>query len=390
VRLPARRRPRNDEAARQEAAPSANGIEAMCIVDPDTPKIQPGSDAAWRSRGGELAAWALARLANRLDAWGGYNTAGQVTRRGNLTFDVLARHFQARNAADIIGLHTADANNRSLGGALDIDQHGDDSSRAEVNRFAALHWYNSLVSLGFYPLLTGSNGKGGYHLRLLLAEGIDAGRIFHFLRQLTADHRLIGLDKPPETFPKQEDVRKCVKGLGNWIRLPGRHHKREYWSVVWDGSRWLSGHAAIDFILSLPGDDPRLIPTHNPKAATIRAYLSKVPHGAEGSGRDDRAFTAAAFLVRDMALSDAEALPWLEEWDAGNFPPKGRERLIEIIKNAHAYGRNGYGSGKRVESAGPAPELAVDQVLDALIGRLQEQPAKARALFKTLRDAEGK
>lgn len=258
---------------------------------------QRGSNGdAWRVRAGELT------------AWGGYNASGQATRRGPLSFDLLAKHFQARSASDIIGLHTADAENRSLSGALDIDQHGDDPARTKANRDAALHWHDSLVRLGFRPLLTASNGNGGFHLRLLLAEAIDAGRIFHFLRQLTADHRLIGLDKPPEAFPKQEDVRKCAKGLGNWIRLPGRHHKREYWSEVWDGSRWLSGHAAIDFILSLPGDDPRLIPAHDPKEHTIRAYLAKVPHGTEGSGRDDRAFTAAAFLVREMALSDTEAL----------------------------------------------------------------------------------
>jgi putative DNA primase/helicase len=45
-----------------------------------------------------------------------------------------------------------------------------------------------------------------------------------------------------------------------------------------------------------------------------------------------------------MELTDSQALGWLEEWDSGNMPPKGRERLLEIIANVHQYGQRGYGS----------------------------------------------
>jgi hypothetical protein len=51
-------------------------------------------------------------------------------------------------------------------------------------------------------------------------------------------------------------------------------------------------------------------------------------------------------------LSDAAALTWLEVWDAGNRPPKGRARLEEVVKNAHAYGTNAYGSGFRAPAIG--------------------------------------
>lgn len=319
---------------------------------------------AFAARAGELAKWADVRLVNRPDVWGAYHAlGGQLTRRGRLTRARLVQHFQARDAGDIIGLHTADADNQSKGGALDIDQHGDDPARAEANQRAALHWYDVLTRKGFRPLLTASNGKGGYHLRLLLAAPIDAARVYHFLRQLTADHRQVGLDKPPEQFPKQPDVRKCAKGLGNWIRLPGRHHKRDYWSEVWDGTRWLAGLAAIDFILALPGDDPALIPPvppPTPKAAVTRrchyppakllpariaAYMSRLPNLAEGQGRDDVAYSFASFLVRDLALADGIALDWLRRWDAGNSPPKGDERLAEILRSAHAYGQRPIGCG---------------------------------------------
>jgi hypothetical protein len=306
----------------------------------------------------------MARLVNRLDAWGAYYGGGQVTKRGTLTHARIVRHFQGRDTRDIIGLHTAGADNQSKGGALDIDQHGDDDPvRAEANRLAALHWYDVLVRRGFRPLLTESNGRGGFHLRILLAEPIDAARIFHFLRRLTADHRQHGFTRPPEQFPKQADVRRCAKGLGNWIRLPGRHHKCDFWSRVWDGREWQGGHAAIDFLLALTGDDLALVPDVPPSApqrqrhwqprvsnldnlsARIAAYLRRLPNLGEGQGRDDVAFHFAAWLVRDLALDDGTALQWLEQWDTGNSPPKGPERLAEIVKNARAYGQRPVGCG---------------------------------------------
>jgi hypothetical protein len=282
-----------------------------------------------------------------------------------LSHDLLVWHYQADGPGEVIGAHTADADNRSKGGALDIDQHGDDSACAEANRLAALHWFDQLVRLGFRPLLTASNGKGGYHLRVLLANSIDASRLYHFLRYLSADHRQFGFRKPPEAFPKQPDVRRCAEGLGNWLRLPGRHHKRDFWSRVWNGSAWLAGHAAIDLLLSLTGDDPTLIPdvplpaptpplkrlprrtyhayAHDGLSARIAGYAARLPNLGEGQGRDDVAFAFACFLVRDLDLDDAVALEWLNRWDAGNNPPKGEKRLIEIIRSAHAHGQRPYG-----------------------------------------------
>ncbi len=319
---------------------------------------------AWHERALELAEWSFARLVNRRDAWGEYHAGGgQVTRRDRLDHALLIRHFAARDAAGLVGLHTADADNRSLGGALDIDQHSDDPARAEANRLAARHWYDALTRQGFRPLLTASNGQGGYHLRVLLAEPIDAARVFHFFRALTADHRRLALDKPPEQFPKQADVRRCAKGLGNWIRLPGRHPKRDFWSEIWNGTRWLAGHDAIDFMLGLSGDDPALIPdvpplqpilrTYRPRpaghgdnlSARIAAYLRRLPNLAAGQGRDDVAYAFACFLVRDLAVADGIALDWLRRWDAGNSPPKGDEALATILKNARAYGQKLIGCG---------------------------------------------
>src|SRR5262249_51448436 len=119
-------------------------------------------------------------------------------RRGRvvLTEGVVRRHFCPRDAGDLIGLHTTSPANTCRWGALDIDCHGEASADPEVNRSAALHWYGRLVGRGFHPLLTDSNGAGGYHLRVLLAEDVPTPRLYHFLRGLVADHAKAGLATP--------------------------------------------------------------------------------------------------------------------------------------------------------------------------------------------------
>jgi putative DNA primase/helicase len=345
---------------------------------------------AWIRNAPRLAEWAGARLVNRRDAYGAYRreeeigkeyqrqdgskgTLGeQLTLKERLTPSILIRHFRATGRPAIIGLHAASADNLSLWGALDIDFHGPTSTAPEINQRAASWWYGVLVRHGFRPLLTESNGKGGYHLRVLLAEPIPGDRLFLFLKSLTADHGQLGFAKAPEQFPKQPDVRQCKKGFGNWLRLPGRHHKRPYWSRVWDGERWLDGAEAVAFILSLTGDPAQLVPDVPPPApkpqarrlvnrtfvfhpdnlsARVAAYMRKLPNAGEGGGRDDIAFRFAAWLVRDMNLSDSVALDWLEQWDRGNNPPKGRDCLAEILANAHEYGTHAVGSGLNCEPA---------------------------------------
>jgi hypothetical protein len=369
------------------------------MIDRLYPWGKPGSAfeaGAWAANADALAEWAWRRLAHRLECWGGYRppeewgktyrrpdgTTGtlgqQTTHKGILTRGRLARHFRARSRAEVIGLHSTTVDNTSKAGGLDIDWHGPESTAPAVNLRAALTWHERLARMGFRPLLVDSNARGGFHLRILLAAGIITARVYHFLKRLIADHAAFGMAAPPETFPKQAAVRPRLDGspgFGNWLRLPGRHHTRDVWSRVWNGSDWLAGQDAIDHILSLRGDSPDLIPEPPPPpvapprtcratppvggnlSACITAYMSKLPHRSEGQGRDDVAFGFAAFLVKDMALADAEALDWLARWDAGNSPPKGDARLKEVLANAHLYGRRAVGCGLRAASRrrSPAP-----------------------------------
>src|SRR5262249_2428468 len=122
------------------------------------------------------------------------------SRRGAvlLTPEVLARHFRARGPADVVGLHSTSPDNLSLSGGVDIDAQRPASPAPAVNLAAALAWYQQLRRLGFDPLLTDSNGAGGYHLLIPLARAAPTPRVFAFLRRLTADHAAHGLPAPPE------------------------------------------------------------------------------------------------------------------------------------------------------------------------------------------------
>jgi putative DNA primase/helicase len=221
--------------------------------------------AAWYAHADRLAEWARRLHVNRCDVWGRYGASGtytapRVSQRGKvfLTLADVARHFRAACREDVLGLHTTSPDNLSRWAAVDIDQHGDGGNDPGANLRAAVAWFERTRALGFRPLLTTSNGAGGYHLRALFREPIPTARAFAFARWLVRDHARFGLPAMPETFPKQPQIKPG--GCGNWLRLPGRHHKRDHWSQVWDGRRWLEGAEAVAWLLSVSGDNPGLIP----------------------------------------------------------------------------------------------------------------------------------
>jgi putative DNA primase/helicase len=352
----------------------------MSIVSPPNPTCNP---AAWAARAPELAAWADGLLVNRRDAWGGYlplalrvngddksRTKPARHLRGQVFLDraVLTRHFAGRDVGYVAGLHSTSPENTSRWGGVDIDHHGPDSSPPEANRAAALAWYGRLRDLGFVPLLTDSNGKGGFHLLALFAEPVPTATVYAFLRWLVKDYAAHGLTEVPETFPKQA----CVKPgrFGNWLRLPGRHHTEPHWSRVWDGAGWLNGAEAVAYLLTLRSDKlavipaeartfcdrptstartyrrPACAPTGDGLARRIMAYMRRLPTGlGVKQHRDDIAYSFGAWLTRDMGLTDEAAISWLVQWDRGNSPPKGEDCLRAILANVHLYATHAVGSG---------------------------------------------
>ena len=335
---------------------------------------------AWAARADELAAWAWERLVVRRDCWGAYtppDRRGQTytrkdgkpdkvptsyTAKGDLTLALLAKHFRGARPEHVMGLHSTSPMNTSLAARVDIDCHGPGANDPACNLKAVVSWYDRLAGLGFRPLLCGSNGKGGYHLNSLFSEPVPTARVFAFLKWLTDDHVLYGLPVRPEVFPKQA----CIPegGYGNWLqnhrppphpgvlargvgRLPlagrrgGRHARPRL------GRR----PARVDPIRGTSARAPevrvtvRFVPAQPPRhggslESRIRAYMSRLPNRGEGQGRDDVGYSFACWLLRDLGLSDDAALRWLEQWDQGNSPPKGTERLHQIMLSARRYGQH--------------------------------------------------
>ena len=230
---------------------------------------QPGATAnAWRRRADELAAWAMAHLVNRNNAYGRYlpiahrsKKRAVETRRGPLTLSVLRQHFVAEDPGHLIGLHTTSPSGNCRWIAIDIDHHGPPDQAAQYfNRAAAIELYNRVKSFGFDPLLLSSNGRGGYHLLVRFNAPVPSTTSYRFAKWLVRDWQELQLDAEPETFPKQHKLSGKCK-FGNWLRLPGRHHTLNWHSRVWSGKRWLADNKAVDTILATVGTSAHAIPT---------------------------------------------------------------------------------------------------------------------------------
>lgn len=237
----------------------------------------------WAQRASELADWAMGKLVNRKDVWGQYSVLTPAERRRSgktykamtlpmkdkrgpdmVTLDKLTRHFASRHLRkpQIIGLHAKSQTATSRWFAIDIDLHDEDAIGAEDharrNLNGALTWCRQLQQAGYDPLLFNSNGYGGFHIWVLLANPAPTEAVFAYVKSIVAEWESAGLEEEPETFPK----RVKDDSIGSWFRLPGLHHSRENYSSLWSGDEWLEdpwlkGHAAIDAMLEvIPGPPP--------------------------------------------------------------------------------------------------------------------------------------
>lgn len=323
----------------------------------------------WVDRDADLAAWAFERCVNRADCWGGYipiryrepgKQAGVTkpprTLRGKVSLNcgLLAQHFRGASESHIIGTHAISRENTSLWGLVDVDRHGDgpDESSPESLWAFARTKYDALVAMRFHPLLTDSNGKGGYHLRILFAEAVQSGSLHRWLLQFVSDFADFGLREAPEVFPKQVKI-TAQRPYGNWARLPGRHHTRDHWTRVWDGSQWIKGEKVIDFILSLTGDDSALMPfipppapkeprayqpSHNGDLGNVRnrarLYLSTIPPAVSGQRGHNRTYYAVCRVMHGFCLSTRDTFSLIWEWNQACEPPWDEADLWHKIHDA--------------------------------------------------------
>ena len=106
-------------------------------------------------------------------------------------------------------------------------------------------------SSGSAPLLTRLGRQGRLSRPDRLRRPVRTEIVFAFARWLIRDWESHGLKKEPETYPKQPGIRE--NGCGNWMRVTGRHHKRDHWSRVWDGDAVARGQRGDRLILTTKG-----------------------------------------------------------------------------------------------------------------------------------------
>ncbi len=257
---------------------------------------------AWQREAGRLARWTQERLVNRTDVHGAYLSLGSrqpgksnnytapnkaLRGPGALTTEIIEEHFRGYDHGSLIGLHAISPDCTCRWFVIDIDQHGDNQAAlAAANAKAAFAWHADLQRQGFHPLLLDSNGRGGYHLLVILAEPVASQRVHAFATQFVQDYADRGLVQAPEVFPKQPDVNE-QRRYGNWWRVPGRHHTRDHWSKVWDGTRWLEDQAAVEAILSVMGDSPNLVPAAACSPSRRVGVGLARPQYVSGYGTDD-------------------------------------------------------------------------------------------------------
>jgi hypothetical protein len=253
----------------------------------------PDPAAAWSKYAEALADWTFARIVVRQDVHGRHRPDGtRYTERATpLDRELLVRHYKGNL---IIGVHDLSVDNRCKRVLADIDAHDDDNKAdLDLNWRTALRIAKLMQDVGLHPLIFDSNGKGGYWISAFFKKPISAAAAYQLGVGIKSYLAAEGMAKI-EWFPKQPKLSiDCP--YGNWTRLPGRHHKRDHWTRIYDPAqgRWIDGEAAVRRLLQIAGDDTKTIleayAQHEAKVASNGQPRSKKKNKRRRSEGEDRA-----------------------------------------------------------------------------------------------------
>lgn len=199
----------------------------------------------WQTRANDLATFVWKNMVNRTDRHGRYVRVGP-RNSGSLSIGNIIRHFRGES---VIGLNSTSPGNTCRWLAFDFDNHEENPAVAEENFAAASAMMNRLTEHGIRALLEDSDGQGGYHIWALFSMPVPAHDAFRLVKWISEGEH--------EAFPKQPQL--SGKGVGNWLRLPGRHHKRSHYSRFWGGGEWLDDDESIEALLHAPLNDPAVL-----------------------------------------------------------------------------------------------------------------------------------
>ncbi|MBV8075629.1 MAG: AAA family ATPase [Planctomycetaceae bacterium] len=352
------------------AAPTGNGKHTA------EPEPAPSRHAAaWAEHAAPLADWTLRHLAVCRDCYGTYRKKANgkfrtTTAKEPVTRDLLIRHYSGQIT---IGLHTISTENQCSWIGADIDAHDDDAKAdPKRNERCAIAAAKFLYGFKLIAIVCDSNGKGGFHVRVFFKKPVPAAVARWLCERLEAHLKAEGFPKI-ETFPKQNGVDPKTP-YGNWLRLPGKHPKRDHWTRIMGSApdEWLEGEAAVKKLLAIGGDDTKaLLDAHRkacpapsrptpraadapadgtpegipfkPTAETVRAALKYLPNGDDvhyddwlkvGISLNDWDQDEGLDLWVKWSEDSAKHVPGVCEEKWASFAPGGKRTIFTLFYEA--------------------------------------------------------
>jgi len=310
-------------------------------------------ESAWRDKAAELTVHFYNHFINRIDRYGTYRIDGNgkvtpVTAH-LLTEERVTTHCRLDGIP--IGAIAGNPENDSTKFlCLDLDVHSEtDDPECIYKDGAAIRDF--LSTYGLKALTEHSNGKGGQHLWVLFSPAIEMATAYR-LGEYISEHIAAG---KPEHFPKRltcetESGKNCG---GGWIRLPGRHHKREFISEIMnEQGEWCSGEQALELLLSAPINSPVLpaellhliepapepekskneitfsapynevVPFTNNYELCAKWITSRAPAAIEGQRGLFTTWSVGCTVYHNFAVTDrAHWQELMEQWNSTCVPP---------------------------------------------------------------------
>src|SRR5262249_33058853 len=134
---------------------------------------------AWCNHANKLAQWVLDNLVVRRDAWGFYkpDNSTRTYHYGNqLNKVMIMKHYLYPNTCKPLGFHFVTPGDEAKGIGIDIDNHDDTLTPEQLEAVKANNFKiaydigREILSHGLVPIIEASNGKGGYHIRVIFDE----------------------------------------------------------------------------------------------------------------------------------------------------------------------------------------------------------------------------
>lgn len=323
-------------------SPIQIGGQADITITTNTAHTTTKHHAAWTQYADDLAAW-VERVQIRDDyaEWDkGWKCKKQKT---NPIAMKLRGHFSGFLTLGMYTTHPERQTCKFFG--MDIDAHDGQDVDVVANWWFALRSFNELRAMGLHPLLEDSNGKGGYHVWVLFDNEVSAKYLYALGRWLS---QFAPNGVHVETFPKQPMI--MANGYGNQMRLPGKHHKSQHWSGIYDGQKGdlVYDMEAIQLILDCPLSNADNIPPHVLQYVETRTPTPTTNNTPNNTQDNQTAGDWMTAYSGDLKTLDIEKLcedriagrssngfidivcPWHEEHTTG-------ENLAGIAKQDDAY-----------------------------------------------------